>query len=493
MSTTDLTEILSHIERERSGKKFAFVSGNFNILHPGHLRLMRFARECADFLVVGVLDSHSPGAVVDEDLRLESVNAISWVDHAFILRLSPEKLIRKLKPHFVIKGKEHEDRHNSEAAALADTGGKLLFGSGEMSFSSIDLLRREWQEFIPSTIVQPKGFAARHDFDGGNLLAALEKMSQLRVGVIGDTIVDEYVTCDPLGMSQEDPTIVVTPIARERFIGGAAIVAAHARGIGSSVHFFSVLGEDETADFVRESLADLDVNFHAYRDRSRPTTLKQRYNAGRKTLLRVSHLRQHEINADIRTRMSAEIREVLGEIDLLIFADYNYGCLHQAVVDGTVEEGVRRGIVMVADSQSSSQVGDVSRFKGMLLLTPTEREARLATQDFNSGLVILASTLRERAMARNVIVTLGEEGLLIHAETSEENQWLTDRLPALNSAPKDVSGAGDSLLTTSSMALAAGCDIWQSSYLGALAAACQVGRVGNIPITRREMEMEIEN
>ena len=227
MSTTDLTDILGHIERERAGKKFAFVSGNFNILHPGHLRLLRFARECADFLVVGVLDSRSPGAIVEEDLRLESVKAISLVDYAFLLRIPPERLIRKLKPHFVIKGKEHEDQHNPEAAALADTGGKLLFGSGEMSFSSIDLLRREWQEFIPSTIVHPKEYAARHDFDGGDLLAAMEKMSQLRVGVIGDTIVDEYVTCDPLGMSQEDPTIVVTPIARERFIGGAAIVAAH--------------------------------------------------------------------------------------------------------------------------------------------------------------------------------------------------------------------------------------------------------------------------
>jgi bifunctional ADP-heptose synthase (sugar kinase/adenylyltransferase) len=146
---------------------------------------------------------------------------------------------------------------------------------------------------------------------------------------------------------------------------------------------------------------------------------------------------------------------------------------------------------MVADSQSSSQVGDISRFKDMLLLTPTEREARLAVRDFNSGLVVLAEKLREKAHAKNIVLTLDSEGLIAHAASTNNKTWITDRLPALNTAPKDSAGAGDSLLASCSMAMAVGADIWQSIYLGSVAAACQVSRVGNIPLLPRDIMLEL--
>ena len=173
----------------------------------------------------------------------------------------------------------------------------------------------------------------------------------------------------------------------------------------------------------------------------------------------------------------------------MLFADFNYGCLPQAVVDGIVAAASRRGVMMAADSQASSQLSDISRYRGMRLITPTEREARLAMRDTDSGLVILAEALQRRR-AENVVVTLGAEGLLLHA--LEAGAYHTDRLPAFNSAPKDVAGAGDSFFACAAMALCAGVDIWQSAYLGSLAAACQVARVGNIPLTVADLMAEIE-
>jgi bifunctional ADP-heptose synthase (sugar kinase/adenylyltransferase) len=183
-----------------------------------------------------------------------------------------------------------------------------------------------------------------------------------------------------------------------------------------------------------------------------------------------------------------DVIATLNETDLVIFADFSYGTLPQSLVDRIVAECSDRGIMMAADSQSSSQVGDIGRFHGMALITPTEREARLAVQDFDAGLVVLAEKLKQRAKAENVVITLGSEGVLIHPDTGD---WPTDRLPALNMAPKDVAGAGDSFLITASMTLVRGGDIWMAAYLGSLAAACQVGRVGNIPLTRDELIKEI--
>jgi rfaE bifunctional protein kinase chain/domain len=469
-----------------------FVHGYFNIIHPGHLRLLRFARECGDRLVVGVLDDRSPGAMVPSLLRLEGILSISWVDHAFVLHDPPERFIEALEPAYVVKGKEHEEKSNPERPVLDRYGGKLLFGSGDISFSSLDLIRREWEDITPSTIVKPPDFPARHGFRPAELHAAIEGMKSLKICVVGDVIVDEFISCDPLGMSQEDPTIVVTPIMEEKFIGGAAIVAAHARGLGAQTVLFSAVGRDETAAFLRGKMEGEGVELRIFEDESRPTTLKQRFVAGQKTLLRVSHLRQHGVSDEIRRRMRDDLMDMLEGIDVLLFADFNYGCLPQVLVDEVIAFCREKGIMMVADSQSSSQIGDVSRFTHMSLLTPTEREARLAVRDSDSGLVVLAEKLRHQAKARNVIVTLGGEGILIHAETNEDNRWLTDRLPAMNSAPKNVMGAGDSLLTCASMAFAVTSDIWRSCYLGSLAAACQVGRMGNIPLTAAELKMELD-
>jgi bifunctional ADP-heptose synthase (sugar kinase/adenylyltransferase) len=172
-----------------------------------------------------------------------------------------------------------------------------------------------------------------------------------------------------------------------------------------------------------------------------------------------------------------------------VFSDFNYGCLPQLLVDRIIVLARSKNIMMAADSQSSSQVGDVSRFVNMGILTPTEHEARISTRNQQDGLVILAEDIRKKANAANVLLKMGEEGLLIHAGAGDS--WLTDRIGALNSSPKDVSGAGDSLLIASSMAMASGGNIWEAALLGSLAAAVQVGRVGNIPIKTAEILKEL--
>ena len=492
MSASGKPDAVADIRARAGGsRRIVFVSGNFNVVHPGHLRLLQFAAECGDFLVVGVNPDGTPGTMVPEHMRLEGVSAISLVNYTFILREPPEAFIGNCRPAVVVKGKEYEGRHNAEQRVVDSYGGRLLFSSGEVRFSSLDLLQREYFETNLSAIKKPREFLARHGFTLDDLKKSLSGCNNKRVVVIGDLIVDEYINCEPLGMSQEDPTIVVAPLENRRFVGGAGIVAAHAKGLGADVSFFSVAGTDDAASFARTTLDRYGVKSTIVADESRPTTLKQRFRAEGKTLLRVSHLRHHDVRQETAVRMKSDIEKTIPQADLIIFADFNYGCLPQALVDDIVELGKKRGITMVADSQASSQVSDVSRFTGMRLLTPTEREARLALRDWNSGLVVLAESLRQKARAENVVITLGSEGVLVHAPNAAE--WETDRLPAFNTAPRDPAGAGDSFLTCAALALCAGADIWQSVYLGSIAAACQTSRVGNTPLTQSDLIAEIDH
>lgn len=471
-------------------KKTALVYGNFNILHPGHLRLLKFAKESSDYLIVAINSDELTKNLnlLNENIRLESIQATSYVDEAFILKEDILGFIKKRKPTFVIKGKEHEEKNNPELNILKEYGGQLLFTSGEIGFSSIDLLEKDF-EITYSSIRHAKSYISRHKINKNRLLEITDKFSKLNILVIGDTIIDEYITCEPIGMSQEDPTIVVTPLSSKKFIGGAAIVASHAKTLGANVHYISVVGDDDNYDYTKKYLDDLNIQTFIYKDTTRPTTLKQRFRAHNKTLLRVNHLKQHYINKEIEKQIVENIKNIKN-LDLIIFSDFSYGVLSKKVIKKTSKFALKNNIFTSADSQSSSQVGDISKFKNMNIVTPTEREIRLAINDFESGLVVLSKKLQKESNIKYIFTTLGSEGIMIY--NSNSNELLTDNIPALSNNVKDVSGAGDSFLTCCSMANCIGANIWESAYLGSIASAIQVSRLGNVPIKKEEILKEIK-
>ena len=322
-------------------KPIVFVSGNFNILHPGHLRLLKFASEVSAALVVGVNSDDTPGVSMPQALRLQGVEAIAAVAAAVALTGAPEEFIARLKPDIVVKGKEYADRFNPEQAIVDAYGGRVMFSSGEVRFASKALLEREYSETQFSAIQKPVDYPLRNGFRVADLAAVPPQFSGLKVVVVGDLIVDEYISCDPLGMSQEDPTIVVTPIESKLFVGGAGIVAAHAHGLGAQTRFISICGEDDSARFARQELSRHGVVTDLFVDATRPTTLKQRYRALGKTLLRVNHLRQHSIEAEHQQRIFEATCEALTDADILLFADYNYGCLPQPLVEALIKRADR--------------------------------------------------------------------------------------------------------------------------------------------------------
>ena len=465
-------------------KSTVLVSGIFNILHPGHMRLLKFARNSGKKLIVVVEGDIHAGedAFISEKLRLEAVQSHNLVDESFISDEPIEKIISRIQPDIVVKGREYELVENSELEAVQSYGGRLIFSSGETFFSSVDLIKKDFKEIDAHSITLPNEYLKQHNLTKEKLISRLKKFSELKVCVIGDLIVDEYIDCHALGMSHEDPSIVVTPIDTQKFIGGAGIVASHASGLGASVEFISVTGDDESRNFALECLSNNRVNAKLLIDETRPTTLKQRYRSKNKSLLRVSHLYQGAISVGHQNQMLESVKDEISDTDLLVFSDFNYGCLPQSLVGDIMNITKQYKLFVAADSQSSSQIGDISRFKNMDLLTPTEREARISTRNHEDGLVVLAERLRQESAARNILLKLGEEGLLVYTREDKDDRS-TDRIKNLNSAVKDEAGAGDSLLITSAMAMACGADIWEAACLGSLAAALQVGRIGNTPLS----------
>lgn len=462
------------------------VVGNFDILHPGHIRLLKFARECGDYLQVAVNSDQTLAidSYVAETHRLEMVQSIDCVDNAFITSSSVVDLITELKPFAVVKGKEFEELENIEKKALEEYGGKLIFGSGELGIPSQIIEKKEAAtDFFDFSALH--SFAERHAVCKEDLASLINQVQQFNVAVIGEIIVDEYVQGTAVGLSQEDPTIVMTPYRKDVFLGGAAITAGHIKSLGAnSVALFSVIGDDDAAKYCESNIDHYSVEPYIFIDQSRPTPQKTRYRADQKTLLRVNQVRQHKISRELQDDLFNQISLKIANLDLLVFSDFNYGVLPQDLVNRLIKLCRDNSVIVVADSQTSSQVGDIARYKGVDLITPTENEVRVSLNNPDDGLVILAKKLCDISSPEHLAITLGSEGVFIHAKGSKDSTWENDQIPAINKKPVDPAGAGDCFLATSSLCLLAGANVWQSFYLGSLAAACQVATMGNIPLEK---------
>ena len=469
-------------------KKNVLVTGNFNVLHAGHIRLLKFAKTFADELVVGVFDDQLAGDAVDtsQNLRLEAVNSIDLIDKSYIIENSIEEFIEQHKPDVVVKGKEYEHKFNPEINILKKYGGQIIFSSGEIS-TSAEIEPNSGAPIPASTRKLLHTLLTRHKVNQSRLAEIINLFSEKRICVLGDTIIDEYIDCFPLGMSQEEPTLVVSPQRTQRFLGGAGIVASHAAQLGASVKFLSISGQDKDRDFAASTLEKYGVDYSFIVDSTRPTTVKQRFRSHGKSLLRVSTLSQQAISGTLQNLILSEFEQISDQCDVVIFSDFNYGCLPQNLVSQIIKIAKQNNTLIAADSQSSSQFGDISRFYGADLITPTEREARLALQNYDDGLVVLADKLMMKTNAKHILLKMGSEGIIAQNLEKQEKSSHTERFDALNPAPIDVSGAGDSVLITSTLALSAGSSLWEASLLGSIAAFVQVGRVGNIPLDKKEL------
>lgn len=479
--------------RERLGK-LVLVSGDFNVLHPGHIRLLRFAKDCGDTLVVVVNGDKkiTQENYHDQEHRLAVISSIACVDFSFASDEPIEQIIELLRPDIIVKGREHEHRYNPEQAAISHYGGKLVFSSGDTLQRTTSVFSYEQLPVID--VKKIKAFMVSHDIEMKDILDILQKFKQLNVAVVGDTIVDEYMQCNAVGMSQEDPTIVVTPDESKLFLGGAGITSAHTKALGAqAVSFLTIVGDDNLAKFALEKATDYQVKIHLFTDDTRPTTKKKRYRVGNKTLLRVNDFKEHDISAELQESILSKVSNIIGSIDLLVLSDFNYGVLPQPLVEKLISLCRQNGVFVAADSQTSSQVGDISRFQHVDLVTPTEREIRVALNNNRDGLIILTEKLHQKINCGNIVVTLADEGALLHiADKDIQGKWHNDKIPALASNPKDPAGAGDCLLAATAMSMRCGANLKLATLIGSIAAACQVSTVGNIPLDVNRLIEAIE-
>jgi rfaE bifunctional protein kinase chain/domain/rfaE bifunctional protein nucleotidyltransferase chain/domain len=478
-------------EAREAGKIVVHCHGCFDIVHPGHIHHLQFARSLGDVLIVSVsADPHVNKGVdrplIPDELRAQSLAALECVDWVFI---NPQptalELLDMLRPDVYVKGREYEQNQDPRFLAERDTvvthGGRVVFSSGDVIYSStaiIGAISRP-QRFYDEKVSRMRDRYGLHNTHLQNLL---HRARGKRVLVVGDYILDRYHFCDATGVAGEGPMLSLRPMQENDYDGGAAVVALHLAGLGARPTLISALADDElsTQIAMRLEAAGVDVQCHRAR---RQIVCKHRYLVDQTKLFKVDDGSTTPGDAQLEGLLAAKIIAAAEGADAVIFADFGYGLITPGLLDRMLPQ-LRRMVPVLAADVSGKQ-SNLLHFRGVDLLCPTEREVREAQNDFTSGLGAVVWKLLGATQARQAIITLGKQGLVTFDGSQQPlpPRLPSEYVPALAGHAIDALGCGDALLATATLALAAGGSLEAAAYLGAVAAAIEVQEIGNQPIT----------
>jgi rfaE bifunctional protein kinase chain/domain/rfaE bifunctional protein nucleotidyltransferase chain/domain len=477
------------------GKTVVHCHGCFDIVHPGHIQHLQFARSLGDILIVSVsADTHVNKGVdrplIPDDLRASSLAALECVDCVYI-NPSPTavELLDELQPDVYVKGREYEriqdPRFLAERDMVVRHGGRVVFSSGEVVYSSTALIGAMGGRdiFNDEKVLRLRD---RYDLSTAQLQNTLQRARGLKIVVVGDYILDRYHFCDATGVAGEGPMLSLRSMQDRDYDGGAGVIALHLAGLDARPTLVSALADDELSRQIEMRLAAGGVDVQCYRGR-REVVCKHRYLVDQTKLFKVDEGTPTPGDTQLEGLLAARIMAAAEGAAAVVFADFGYGVITASLLDRIVPK--LRKIVPVLTADVSGRQGNLLRFRGFDLLCPTEREARETLHDFSNGLGAVVWDLLKATEARSAIITLGKQGLVTfdRKDGSLADRLSSEYLPALSQGAIDPLGCGDALLATATLALAAGGSLQAAAFLGSIAAGVEAQEIGNRPIDAKRI------
>ena len=495
-----LEELSVLLNAARDHRKLVMCHGAFDLLHIGHLRHLATARKFGDLLVATItadeyVNKGPDRPVFTTEQRAEMLAALEIVDYVSIVD-GPGALpaIEAVKPHYYVKGGEYENAEDditgkivAERELVEKFGGSLVF-THELAFSSSNLLNRHFGAIDGPALAyleqkQDSGLADR-------VARYLDKIADMRVVVIGETIIDRYVYVDPIGKAAKANIIATLRRNEEMFAGGGAAAAGHLAALCDNVELITLVGDDQEGEnyeaLVRSSLPrGTDVTF--IRRAGGPTVCKTRFVEPTYVhkLFEVYDMDDEPLSPDARDRLHATLAEKCAAADLIVVCDFGHGMIGSETV--RLLENLPAFLAINAQSNAGN-IGFnlVSKYNRADFVCVDAMEARLATGDKHAPLKELTRQVQGGSVnCPKVIVTDGKRGCYV-ADGFDAD---VIHVPSFGNRAVDTVGAGDAFFVVAApfAAAGAGCEI--AGIMGNIAGAIEIGIVGH----RRYLEkLEIQ-
>jgi D-glycero-beta-D-manno-heptose-7-phosphate kinase len=317
-------------------------------------------------------------------------------------------------------------------------------------------------------------------FTRERLEGLIERMRAQRVVVLGDAMLDIYLTGDADRISPEAPVPVVTVAHRRYALGGAGNVAANVAAIGAECRLIAGAGDDTRGDQLRAELlrANLNGKF-VVTTAGRPTTAKTRVMARGQQIVRIDEEVDDPLSPSDLEKLAQALRTGLADADALILEDYNKGVLEPPLIQESLVLARRRGIPVVVDPKYKNFFA----YGGATVFKPNRREleqAMGAAMDLDHPDALPQAV--DRLAVDNLLLTVGAQGMAL---VTKDKSLI--RIPTMAREVYDVSGAGDTVTAWMGTALAAGASVIEAAYLANYAAGIEVSKAGVATVSPAEV------
>ena len=302
--------------KKKLGKKIVHCHGVFDLLHVGHIKHFKEAKKLGDLVVVTITSdkyvNKGPGRpVFNERLRAEAIAALEYVDYLAINNApSAVNVIKKIRPNIYCKGPDYKISRNDisgqikkEIKIVKRFKGNIVF-TKDITFSSSSLLNQNQDQSAQHKLLI-KNIRSHYTFS--NILYSIKNFSKIKVLIIGETIIDQYVFCEALGKSGKEPILVVKDLKTEEYLGGAAALSKHISPFCNKISLLSVLGEKK--EYLKKIKKDLpnNIKFNYITKKNSSTILKRRFleKISKHKLLGV-----HKINDDLISKKEEKLTKI---------------------------------------------------------------------------------------------------------------------------------------------------------------------------------------
>lgn len=321
------------------------------------------------------------------------------------------------------------------------------------------------------------------------LKAYVDRFKDASVLVIGDVMLDEYLWGHVSRISPEAPVPVVEVRQETRMLGGAANVIRNMRTLGASPILCGAIGEDEAGNRIREELEALGLRTDGLiRERERPTSIKTRVVAQNQQVVRFDRESRQRLTRQSIEGLLKIVADNLRELQAVVVSDYGKGVITGPLMEGLndlVRDASRDTVVCV-----DPKTGNWDYYKGVTVITPNHHEAA-ACCGFEitdeKSLHLAGGQMLDRLQCQSVLITRGKDGMSLFKQDGD-----IIHIPTVARRVFDVTGAGDTVIATISLALAAGLDLKSAAILANFAAGIVVGEVGTSAVDAAELKRVIE-
>lgn len=468
------------------GKVVAHAHGTFDLLHLGHVRHLEAAKALGDVLIVTLTGdlfvNKGPGRpVFTQDLRAEMVAALGFIDYVGInLHHDAVPVITAIQPDIYVKGQDYLDpdgditgKIKEERDAVEAHGGRIEFTT-EITFSSSELINRHLNVFEPH--VRSHLDTLRNDGSLDQLNHYLDKVSEYKILMVGETIVDEYHYVQPMGKAAKENIIATRFESVEVFAGGVIAAANHAASFCKEVEIVTCLGANDPTEKVIRAALKPNVTLTPVYLEGVPTVRKVRFvDPGYiRKLFEVCYLDDAPLLPEAEDRLLEILKPRLAEADCVITTDFGHGMINRRVID-TLAFNAR--FLAVNTQTNSANIGFnlITRYPRADYICIDAPEARMATHDRLSPISDVASRILPRLVrCPRIVITHGKHGCVTYQAGEPVHT-----MPAFTQRVVDTVGAGDAFFAVTAPLVAAGAPVSLAGFAGNVVGSLKVEIVGH--------------